>query len=248
MTRPYTLVVPDMHQRLDSFVKLTKFNDAHAVVFLGDYFDSHSPDAYTASSTADFLRKRLESLPDATWLLGNHDCHYLFNHPGFRCSGFQGEAVKAEIQAKLLPYLDKFKLHTWVGPYLLSHAGFHPFALCQMEDEPLTLEHVPPYLESVTSEALRNARAGGFHWLFYPGADVGGTGYGGPTWMRWKRYVSIPGLPQIMGHTWQKDGKVRKSYAYNPSGDPGTSYMLDTGLHCVAKIYHDDWSVEVVKL
>jgi hypothetical protein len=256
--RAFTLVIPDIHQKLSKLETesmLARIGNAARVVYLGDYFDSHGGHSHNAAEVADFLTHavNVDNDPDYrqdTFLLGNHDCHYLFRHPNFRCSGYQPEYA-ARIREKLDPVKHRFKLHAWVGPYLLSHAGFHPFALCQMEDEPLPLEHIPPYLESVTSEALRNAHAGGFHWLFYPGIDVGGAGFGGPTWMRWHRYVPIPGLPQIMGHTWQRDGKVK--YAKDAYGIVGTEahpagLMLDTSLKHVAKIYHDDWTVEVVKL
>ena len=174
-----TLIVPDIHERLYVLEALEpKMASADRVVFLGDFWDTWHP-AGLQAEVAQWLRPRLhDSKYTALW--GNHDCQYAFKHLAFRCSG-RRELTQIILDQEM-SYNDwrQFKVFTWVGPFVVSHAGFHPFTVDLIDKG---------------EEALEAAFSGKYHELW---------GSNGPTWLRWWDMMKTD-FPQIVGHTPNED-------------------------------------------
>lgn len=255
-----TLIIPDIHERID---RLHKALDGHIekadrVVFLGDHFDAFGPrnlarlgeicrfingniDGYTIED-APGNDNTAKVLP-ATFLLGNHDCHYFFDHNGFKCSGY--DPVKHQFISANIPgvIVEKFRIFTRVGPYLVSHAGFTEATL--------------PYAKlEVEEEAIRTALAGGFDPIFGAGRARGGwLPVGGPTWLDWSaEFEHIDDMPQIVGHTQGKDvrtkGTTKAESKVDPNGDITVdlglmSYCLDTALRNCAFVDEETGKVTI---
>lgn len=212
------LIVPDIHERI---AKLTTsieplFDDVDHVIFLGDWFDTYSKVKHQ-KEMCDFILKYLTD-DRFTFLMGNHDAHYRWTNHQFPCSGYS--PTTARIVEKNLRPADwqRFKISTRVGPFLISHAGYHPDVLANRHAEP---------------HACQIADSGGFHQLFGPGRSRGGwLEFGGPTWLdfNWE-FEDIPLQPQIVGHTFQPTG---------PKASPnGESFCIDTGLKHLGYIDND---------
>ena len=228
-----TLLIPDIHERLDRLAAALRgrIEKADRVVFLGDWFDAFGAvDLRRVGQVCGFINGNVGGIElvvtpgatfdartvPATFLLGNHDCHYFFRHNGFKCSGYNNQ--KQDVIDANLPDVirEHFKIYTHVGPYLVSHAGFTE----------ATLQYARPEVEA---EALKTALAGGFDPLFGAGYDRGGNQpVGGPTWLDWSNLQHIPECAQIVGHTNGRDVRVKGGL-----GVPHNSYCLDTSLrHC----------------
>ena len=212
-----TMLVPDVHECYDQLLAITpRMADVDKVIMLGDYWDTYDP-VKRVEEVAEWVLERLDD-PKFDFKLGNHDCHYAFNHGGFACSGYS--SVTKAMLDRMLTANDwrKFKLWTKVGPYLVSHAGFHEGNL-EFVDKP----------EGQT-EAIELAIAGKFHPIFGAGYVRGGRQpVGGCTWLDWnEEFQHIPGVPQIVGHTFDRKHTVRTKTML---GHNDQSYCLDTGLN-----------------
>lgn len=223
-----TLIIPDIHENLPRLEKAIKLAEkAERVVQLGDWFDTFDPwDESRFHAVCDYI----ESL---NWekLLGNHDIHYLAASLAmYGCSGYDPRKRKI-VQEIFKPdwIVENFKVYTKVGPYTLSHAGFH-------ED---TLQYAKP---EVCKEAMNAAMfRREYDPLFGAGRARGGAlKVGGPIWLDWNyEFEHIDDFPQIVGHTKGRD--VRQA----GGGSEFNSYCLDTSLRHVAWVDEDTGKVEI---
>lgn len=232
------LVIPDVHERLDRLDAALDlaYNKADHIVFLGDWFDAFGAvDLQRVRDMCNEIESHIDGIgeggdgegtgPDriipTTFLLGNHDCHYFFSHDGFKCSGYN--PMKQAVIDRYLPeeVKRKFKIFTRVGPYLLSHAGFHE----------ATLQYAKPEVEA---DALKLAFDGKFDPIWGAGRARGGyQKIGGPTWLDWNmEFDHIDNCPQIVGHTNQQDQQPKVK---GPAGQL-QSHCIDTALRHVAWI------------
>lgn len=224
---PKTLVVPDIHEQAIRFRREVEplFGDFDQVVFLGDWFDTfknHDPEGMCNAINRYIFNDKF------VFLMGNHDAHYRWPREEFLCSGFQRETAEV-IKSNLTPAeWQRFKISHQVGPYLLSHAGYHERTLKYRSSE---------------SDALASADQGAFHPIFGVGQARGGRqAFGGPLWLdfNWE-FEHIANLPQIVGHTVQRGGPAHKS----------GSICLDTALRHLAVIDTtgpDAAVVDIIKL
>lgn len=242
-----TMIIPDVHERMDRLAEALRDRLALAdrVVFLGDWFDAFGDLRLDRVEMAcQFINGNIDGLElgdaregtqkvvPATFLLGNHDCHYFFEAPYFKCSGYNPH--KQEMIWETLSFstvVPKFKIFTRVGPYLLSHAGFAE----------ATLQYARPEVEK---EALILARAGGFDPIFGAGRARGGhQKIGGPTWLDWNyEFEHIDGVPQIVGHTHGSAVRTKGE------GSEYRSWCLDTGLQYVAWVDETTGAVTAEKV
>jgi len=225
MNISHTLIIPDIHEQITALRSdiVPLIEQATHVVFLGDWFDTFSKDK-CAIEMCRFIQEHTGE--KYTKLLGNHDCHYFFNHHWFMCSGFKPHTMMVVKNVLTPEDIEQFKIYTQIGKFVLSHAGFHP-------------ETIKYFHPTVEKEALDLARRGEFHPVFHAGLARGGqANFGGPTWLDWN-YEFLPmGTPQIVGHT-HVDGSVRVK------DDNGVvSYCLDSGLKHV--MWTDGQDVEIV--
>lgn len=214
-----TLIIPDVHEQYNDLLALeSKMEEAKRVVLLGDFWDTFYPDGKQGLIATWLLGKLWDPKYDVLW--GNHDCHYAFDHRMFMCSGYN-KTTKALLQKEMpVEAWKRFKVFTEVGPYVVSHAGWHPETLV--------------YKDKV-DEALELAFAGKWHSMWQAGRASGGTAmYGGPTWLRWWELEDV-GFKQIVGHTIVKE----------PKQDMLGNWCLDTQLRHVMWVDEETGDVEI---
>lgn len=218
-----TLVIPDVHTKFWLVERILKEPHDQAV-WLGDFFDDWGDTPEIAEQTAlALMRMQKESKKDDVFLLGNHDGMYLWPEVAQKlaCSGFtpaKAKAIKAAINVKEVR--QRFKLHTTVDGWLLSHAGLHVY-------------HRNPRLMEEQGEILKDLAEGRVHMALHAGRSRGGNAlHGGINWLDWREFEPIEGVRQICGHT--QGAEVRQK---------GENYCIDTGLRNYAVI--EDGRVEI---
>ena len=214
-----TVVIPDLHHHTGVADRILAWAEPYGrAVFLGDYFDDFDDTPAIATETARWVKARLAD-PRSTLLWGNHDLPYAFpdNHD-LGCPGFTWEK-HAAITAVLRPRdWSALRLHAWVGPWLLSHAGL---------DRSLLPADAPPslaeWLRETEGEALSAASHGWSHPFTASGWCRGGRRpIGGLTWRDWRAFEPVPGACQIVGHTPSRHEALRRK------DDPGSrNFCLD---------------------
>jgi hypothetical protein len=190
-----TLIIPDIHTNYKLAEKIISKEKADKVVFLGDYFDEFDDNSSIAANVASWLK---ESLCDPTriHLFGNHDVNYAFHHESYKCSGYSaGKDISIN---SILNEHDwkKLKLFTWVGSWLCTHAGVHPYWYN-------TPTNFKVWLEEICEQSLKQAfkhqpaqpflRAGYSRW--------GTEKVGGIIWCDSDEFVPINNVNQIFGHS-----------------------------------------------
>lgn len=205
-----TLIIPDIHENIPRLLKLEdRIAKADHVVCVGDYFDCFGPEKW--DQMIEWILDRIND-EKFTFLCGNHDVSYFFDHHWFMCSGFKLHK-RDPIRRALLQYVgDKILLETRVGPYCVSHAGWHASTLKFRKPE-------------VIQEAFDLAKRGEFHPIWGAGLTRGGNQLiGGVVWQDWNyEFEDIVEFKQIVGHTAGFDIKTK-----------GSSYCIDTSLQKVA--------------
>lgn len=207
-----TLIIGDIHNRIEyADAMIAEFAERPLlVVFLGDYFDDFGDSDANAEITARWLKNKMDNPPEGvtfTFLIGNHDLPYFFPELGLGCSGFtKSKYIAVQSIMPERKYRDQLFLHTWVGKYLITHAGLTlPLAKDMLQD-PVMVDD-PYYDIECTLYDLRNDMDveeldTGKHPLLQAGADRGGdNAHGGILWCDFNSIVPIPGLKQICGHT-----------------------------------------------
>lgn len=196
-----TLIIPDIHHRIERAEHWLATQQYDHAVFLGDYFDDFENHLRRTRLTAYWLRERMNKTRDI-FLLGNHDISYMFpNSPHFVSSGFSHEKSKA-IQRILRPeHWERFKIAHAEQGWLMSHAGFHPFWV----KDP-SVKKLLKRCEMALSRAKNHMEDP----LLGAGKERGGEQHlGGPLWMDWQTLVPIPGINQIVGHSPAEDVRAK---------------------------------------
>ena len=251
----YNLIIPDIHQNLDRLNQILSTEDAmnaKEIIFLGDYFDSFDYDFYT-KEMCKFLNKNVDN-DRYTFLVGNHDTHYITKVKQYVCSGwsFQKETiVDVTLDKAFLRKIKPFRYEKIAGKhFLFSHAGLHPsFApFCFNEmlkgdsgHEIVETEPVKDWFWQKEVEIKDSMIFNEFNVWLGAGRDRGGMmPHGGITWMDWRSFEPIESLNQIVGHT-----TYSRPQSYNTSqGD--LNLNLDTNLKDYVKIDLDTAEVEVI--
>lgn len=193
-----TLVIGDLHHHTETADAIAAVESPERLVFLGDYFDDFYDSPAEARRTSLWVRERLQD-GRSTLLFGNHDLPYAFDgaeFPFLACSGFTRD--KQEAVGRVLGPSDwaQLKAFARVGPWLVSHAGFHRDLL------PAQLLCDEAALELYCADAVAAVAARRPHELFAAGRDRGGWAeIGGITWGDWDRFAGTDGVHQIVGHT-----------------------------------------------
>ena len=209
------IIIPDIHQDAYFLAKVMAnkaCDNFDAIVFLGDYFDTHNEEKNTVSKTVDVLKyyHYLYSHKDVNqkvyWLVGNHDLTYLedYNHrtrysKQFHCGGYSKERSSYITKNLNIGFWADTEIAIQVGDYILSHAGFHQ-------------NHFKPFLNvfGQISEINRiykhnflNPSAPEISWLWNIGRHRGGnSSVGSPIWLDFDfEFKDMVDFPQIVGHT-----------------------------------------------
>lgn len=253
----YNLIIPDIHQNLDRLNQILASEDAKSakeIIFLGDYFDSFDYDFYTPEM-CKFLNKNIDN-DRYTFLIGNHDAHYLTKVKQYVCSGwsFQKQSiVDVTLDKAFLRKIKPFKYEKIAGKhFLFSHAGLHPSFTPFCFDEMLKgssgysiveTEPVKEWFLYKEREIKDSIFMNEYNVWLGAGKDRGGWEiHGGVTWMDWCSFREIEFLNQIVGHSTHS-----RPQSYNtPQGD--INLNLDTNLKHYAKIDLDTAEVEVMSI
>ena len=229
-----TLILSDIHNKWDKAEKIIKHESVDQIVFLGDYFDDFSDNARIATDTAQWLAASLEQ-PNRVHIMGNHDTNYAFNHRSYKCSGYEDakdyaiNAVLSESDWRKLP------LYTWVGSWLCSHAGVHPYFHHKYGKG----TEFKSWLKDTCTEALQHAfEAKAALPILRAGRSRGGDELrGGINWCDATEFKPVTGVNQIFGHTPQKNPRWINSGS-SLSNDYSQNLCLDVS-HCNYYVIHD---------
>ncbi len=240
-----TLVIPDIHQNIETVTRILRVESFDEVVFLGDWVDSHlePPAVGSFRDTCEYLRHLLTEHPRRNcfvFILGNHDLQYIHlnNKPSttsvvaetaYYCSGFSKSKAREwrrvffDKGLKDPLFLEKFRLCHMSQGWTFSHAGIMDAHLPHNSD-------ASSFVHIHARDAWNN-----FRQLTHPKnyllSDVGhyrggSARLGGLLWLDWNREFEASGLvgKQIVGHTTLLEPAFK--------GEGGTeSWNVDTGTH-----------------
>jgi hypothetical protein len=231
-----SLIISDCHDKTDQIQRIMDAEPADEVILQGDFFDDWKTAEVTAVKTATKVKEWLND-PRIVCLLGNHDASYGYGHrPGGRfhlCSGWTKEKAIA-IHSVLEPanWL-KFQLHHWIEawerPFLATHAGIH-LGFVQKSTHKTHQQRLAR-IDSLCYEAwvsLNSSEAGTGHPILYAGVDRGGAhDIGGLLWCDFGGLKPIPGINQIVGHTFKKEVReIRTNTSYNVCIDTAQRHYI----------------------
>lgn len=241
-----TLIISDIHNRVD-WIEDALSNLAHnRVVFLGDYFDSFYDTVWMTEKTARWLKHSL-SQPNRIHLFGNHDMPYCRQVNEFaRCPGYSDEKYRMINCFLNRNDWNKFKfIHEEQG-WLLSHAGVHPSIFSHPIHGP-SIEWILKYCD----QGLEAFNSNLFHPTYQHSSARGmsRTGdVGGVTWLDWNHeFVAIPDLKQIVGHTictkWVEDTSIHAEQSLRMPTRKEV-LMEEPKNKCVRKINSKNWNID----
>ena len=190
-----TVIISDLHNRVNWVEPVLSSLDFDKVIFLGDYFDEFNDTLDSIINSAKWLKQSL-SIPGRVHLFGTHDIWYRFpNNPFLQASG--NTVINSKAINKILTEKDwkKIKLYHCEQKFLLTHAGLHPYIIGKNDFHQV--------IRPATEKALLDAEDGKVNpWLDSGFAREGIQPFGGITWLDWNfEFEPIPNLNQIVGHT-----------------------------------------------
>lgn len=214
------VIIPDLHNKCDLAEKIIRSERPDRVVFLGDYFDDFYDTVEDADKTSKWLLRSLQHR-DRVHLIGNHDLSYMTENPKLKCTGYERSKHEA-IRNNNIPW-GRAKLFCWVDDWLCTHAGLaNDF---YMQQKTKGADSVQKVLELSRHDLERIDDRDYFHAFFQAGFSRGGSSpVGGILWCHYGKFVDIPGVRQIFGHT--RDRFVR----HEKIGD-SEHYCIDTQLN-----------------
>lgn len=207
-----TLIIPDIHHKIGWIEPFLKKIEHDTVVFLGDYFDDFNDDEDITSYTANWLKNSLE-IPNRIHLWGNHDVPYY--NTVINCPGFTYE--KYNVINKIIPksyFEKKLKFSYYEQNFLFSHAGFSLESITydpeiSVDNKDELLKHIQLNCDSATLNLKNNFS----HILFSVGKARGGLDKkGGCLWLDWDKEFKPLCINQIVGHTPDKNVRVKCEY------------------------------------
>lgn len=195
-----TLIVGDIHGKIDIFKKILKTNQPS--VFVGDYVDSFTKNYDEQIEILDLIIDTAKQRNDVTFLMGNHEASYMV--PRMHCSGWSPE-IQAAVDGRLDILFSILKHYVVVDNYLVTHAGVSAAWLPRKIKKDLAA--VAAYLETRPNK------------LWDIGTSRGGYDpIGGPLWCdHYYDYRDVQGLNQVFGHTASRE----------PGDPPGIFRMYD---------------------
>jgi hypothetical protein len=193
------LIVPDIHLQWECADRIIQHESWDRIWLLGDYFDDYNDTLKKVEATCQWLLRICEDRRICR-LLGNHDVYYFCENKSYRGAGYRRDkhqVIQKYFSSRIIR--EKFTLHGWARGYLLTHAGFSGRWLRNFSQS-----LIDRYLQEAFDAMLSHE----LHPLLSIGADRGGWNeIGGVTWCDWRNFKPIAGVPQIIGHTYDK--KVR---------------------------------------
>jgi len=191
-----TIVISDLHNRVEWVEPYLSNIEYDRVVFLGDYFDDFGDTAKDIKTSASWLKQSLKN-DNRIHLLGTHDMWY--RYPLNRYLQASGNTPKkSEIINKILTKEDweMLKYYHFEQSFLMTHAGLHPSFVKGSSDITYTLK-------ALLDKAISEVEDGEIEPILDAGFARGGMNpFGGITWLDWHaEFEPVPNLNQIVGHT-----------------------------------------------
>jgi hypothetical protein len=210
-----TIWIPDVHNKWRVVERILARHTERPlhVIMAGDYFDNFDDTMDDVEAVGHWLgttirRGVMDETVIWTRLLGNHDIPYIYPHlnKSHWCPGYTPRKALAVAETRIHHHPQAFKLHTWVGPWLLTHAGVSArlFTDCYkcpptlVPDrgrltEMLTGDEAILHSDRIYSEKLILMDAG---WRMEE------RRIGGVTWCDWdEEFRPLPDIKQLVGHT-----------------------------------------------
>ena len=223
------LVIPDIHQTEYYKKHLEKYyNSVDRVVFLGDYFDTHSPDDPNVVSTEkaiDNFKEIMELVKKSNKvdaLIGNHDEEYITDD---RTNTYQYVYCK-KIEKVLRENIDLLKVAVEIDGYVFSHAGISNNFLLRFDMADEVDGKIAPKENAIQLLNTKLIKEGA-NFLEYSPFDISGYGddiTSSPIWIRPNSLFKDFAYPkQIVGHTALGEEKI-----YHYKNDKSEIYFLDT--------------------
>lgn len=190
-----TLIISDIHEHILPTEELINKVNPDKVVVAGDTLDQFGSNIHTWLVTRTWLKKCLDD-PKYTFLWGNHDLPYFKLSRYTYCPGYSED--KSNWLDEVIEYEDwlKFKWYTWVGDFLVTHAGLTAPMFkfkAELADKFMRVQ------SKLAWAALKNHED---HWFYHSDYIRGGDyQYGGIVWSDASNYIPTEGLKQIFGHT-----------------------------------------------
>jgi hypothetical protein len=208
---------------------------------MGDYFDCFPSQNRTGDHEwlEELMRVWRELGDRATWLVGNHELHYLEAYKKlpagdspaklyYTCRGFDPERA-AIIKDRADPaWLFNLELCVGVDRWIVSHAGFHLDVLPYLKSgnpRDAVLNLYKKWHQDVECFMFLSD-----HWIGRVGPRRSGrfVGVGSPVWLDWEaEFEPIPDLPQIVGHAQLHPDRVLGSRMFEEK--VGDNYCIDIG-------------------
>lgn len=236
---PYKIIIPDIHQqisKLKTILAVKEVQNAEEVIFLGDYFDSFN-NQHQFRDTVSFLNDAACN-PQYTFLMGNHDIHYLSNNTDYICSGYSitnHQYIRQNLSKEFRNKIKLYELQIIANENVLfCHAGIHPTHFTFSTDETNHASLVD-YFDSLDININLH------HPLLHAGRDRGGCQqHGGILWIDWSNLKLIEGLSQVVGHT-----EYVVPQLMDKTNSSTRNINIDTGLTHYLKIdlITNDWDV-----
>lgn len=229
-----TVIIGDVHNRVDLVCKILNRHQNSQFIFIGDYFDSFTDDVAVAKHTAMWLKDSLQQ-SNRIHLWGNHDVQYAFGMANLRVTGYTRD--KEEIISEVMTHEDwsRLKFFHAQDDWWFSHAGI----TAQWFEHPVHgLTQSSIEREIKLAERDLASRRLPMSLCSYDDMGDNPAGIGGLLWVRWNRLDCIPGVKQIVGHTQCE----RVSYKRDTGG---TNINIDC-LHKEYVVINDSNEVVVV--
>lgn len=216
------LIFGDVHHKIHRVQWLLEHIEHDEAICLGDWMDDWNDGPKETKNTCLYLRDYYFTKPNRLSMMGNHDLPYFWSWQhlrGYGCTRNKLEAFQ-KIMRPISRYRKLFPFYLWRDGWLISHAG-------------LNINLIPPYgcscvagwLESQVAAATDLLFTGQIWPIFDCGRDRGGEQrHGGILWQDWDSLEPIPGLRQIVGHTYIP-GNIRSKNIHNSQ-----NWCLDDGL------------------
>ena len=229
-----TLIIPDIHNKIDRADAIIERVPHDQVLFLGDYFDDFFDDDDVARRVARWLAASFRK-PGRVHLIGNHDAHYLFPNYPIISSGYSEAkhvAIKFIMDTETINPSDYLRLHHWVDGWLVSHAGIANAQIVGAHEGNLLS------VDEAALMAMQHLESGYLSPMLNVGRTRGGkVPVGGIFWCDWERELGpgLDGIRQIVGHSPGKQPRVRDG-----------NWCLDTHLNHYAVIENGSLTIEAV--
>lgn len=213
MTDKITLIIPDLHHRIDQATKIINYVGADEVIFTGDLFDDFNDTPEMVQNSCEWL-KWFVNQPNHIMLFGNHDQSYAFPYKTFRCSGYAQWKYFLISDIVDRKTWDKVKWYHFLdNRWLLSHGGLHKFNVPESitkfrKDRQKFIQKLGEWLDDEIQKGFRASARGNSSWIFNAGrARWGRQRVGGITWCDYTaEFYPVLGINQIVGHTPQQYG------------------------------------------